>query len=64
MSLEVYLLSISFARHRTIVPRPRRMGVSFPESGLRVLAQRRPGTVEAQTESPASAGPLQRIEPV
>jgi hypothetical protein len=62
MSLEVYLLSISLARHRTIVPRPRRMGVRFPESEMQVTGQRRPGTVEAQTESPASAGPLQRIE--
>ena len=37
MSLEVYLLSISLARHRTIVPRPGRMGVSLPEPGVQAL---------------------------
>lgn len=63
MSLEVYLLSIPLARHRTIVPRPRRMGVSFPESGMRATEQRRPGTMQTQTESPTSAGPLDRIDP-
>jgi hypothetical protein len=63
MSLEVYLLSISLARHRTIVPRPRRMGVSLPESGMQALEQRRPGTMQSRTEPPASAGPLHRIEP-
>jgi hypothetical protein len=62
MSLEVYLLSISLARHRTIVPRPGRLGVSLPESGMPVMEQRRPGTMQAQPEQHGSAGPLQRID--
>jgi hypothetical protein len=64
MSREVYLLSIPLARHRAIVPRPRRVGVSFPESGMREPELRTPGAIQAQSESPVSAGPLRRIEPV
>ncbi len=63
MSLEVYLLSLPLARHRAIVPRPRRIGGSFPESGMRRPEQGAPGVVQAQAGSPVSSGPLQRIEP-
>jgi hypothetical protein len=62
MSLEVYLLSISLARHRTIVPRPGRMGVSLPEPGVQALDHGRPGTMQSRAELPFSAGPIHRIE--
>jgi hypothetical protein len=62
MSLEVYLLSVPLARHRTIVPRPRRLGISVPGSSLRTTEQRQPGAVLAQAESSVSADSLQRFE--
>jgi hypothetical protein len=63
MSLEVYLLSIPLARHRAIVPRPRRMGTSFSAPGIPTPELRTPSVVRARTGSPISASPLQRIDP-
>jgi hypothetical protein len=62
MSTEVYLLSIPLARHRSIVPRRRDVGIMVGDSQMRPLEQRVFGIADAIVESPPRAGSLQRID--
>ncbi len=62
MSTEVYLLSIPLARHRSIVPRRRDVGIMRGDSQMRPLEQRVIGIEEAIVESPPRVGAMRRID--
>jgi hypothetical protein len=61
MSNEVYLLSIPLARHRSIIPRRRDLGIVPGESQMRPLEQRVLGIAGTIVES-LHAGASQRID--
>jgi hypothetical protein len=62
MSTEVYLLSIPLARHRTIVPRPRRNNELSSGSAVREPEHPRHGVADT-LDAPRHAGAMQRIDP-
>ena len=62
MSTEVYLLSIPLARHRNIVPRPRRGNALPPGSRVQEPEHARHGVTETLV-APRLAGTMQRIDP-
>jgi len=61
MSIEVYLLSIPLARHRSIVPRRRDAGLAGGSSHVRPLELRVHGARNGIPESPPDAGAFQRV---
>ena len=63
MSTEVYLLSIPLARHRSIVPRPRRSITRPVSSGIREPQQRMHSVTDTLVGPPRHAGTMQRIDP-
>jgi hypothetical protein len=62
MTTEVYLLSIPFARHRSIVPRRRDTGIAIAGSYVRPLEQRVSDTTDRVAISPLRSSALQRID--
>jgi hypothetical protein len=63
MSIEVYLLSIPLARHRSIVPRRRRSNAPFASTGVREPQHRMHSVTDTLVEPPRHAGTMQRIDP-
>jgi len=63
MSIEVYLLSIPFARHRSIVPRHRRGAVLPPGREACQPHPRLRGVAQTIAESSPYRDTLQRTDP-
>jgi hypothetical protein len=63
MSTDVYLLSIPLARHRSIVPRPRRSGAIFAESVVREPERALYSVTDMAPKALASAGTPHRLDP-
>jgi hypothetical protein len=62
MSVEVYLLSISLARHRSIVPRPLRSTL-LPSTAVREPQHQVNSLSDMYGEPPGHTGTMQRIDP-
>lgn len=62
MSLEVYLLSIPLARHRSIVPRHRGQDVFFVDAPTRTPEQRSPAPTNRLVEASVVPSQRQRLE--
>ncbi len=62
MSLEVYLLSIPLARHRTIVPRHRGARIFFEEAAVHAPEQRIRVLTDGIVEPPAASSARQRLD--
>jgi hypothetical protein len=63
MSIEVYLLSIPLARHRSIVPRPRRSNAPLASTGVQEAQHRMHCVTDTLVEPPRHVGTMQRIDP-
>jgi hypothetical protein len=61
MSLEVYLLSISLARHRSIVPRHRGHDAFFGDASTRTPEQRSPALTNRVVEPSIVPSQQQRL---
>ena len=62
MSLEVYLLSIPLARHRTIVPKHRGARIFFEEPAMHAPEQRIHGQTDGIVEPPTASSARQRLD--
>lgn len=62
MSLEVYLLSIPLARHRSIVPRHRGHEAFFGDASTRTPEQRSPVLTDRLVEPSVVPSQRQRLE--
>jgi hypothetical protein len=62
MSLEVYLLSIPLARHRTIVPTHRGARIFVQDAAMHLPEHRIRGLTEGMVESPSAPGERQRLD--
>jgi hypothetical protein len=62
MSLEVYLLSIPLARHRTIVPSHRGARILVHDAAPHAPEHRTRGLTDAMVESPSAPSTRQRID--
>jgi hypothetical protein len=63
MRVEVYLLSIPLTRHRSIVPRPHRVGDALPGHAISASQLHQQGVSEAFAEFHPYPGTLHRTEP-
>jgi hypothetical protein len=63
MSIEVYMLSIPLARHRSIVPRPGRRNALLANTSIREPQHRLRSATETLVEPPPHPGTMQRIDP-
>ncbi len=62
MSLEVYLLSIPLARHRTIVPSHRGARIFVEDAAMHAPERLTRGLTDGIVESPAASGARQRLD--
>jgi hypothetical protein len=62
MSLEVYLLSIPLARHRSIVPRHRGHDAFFGDAPARTPDQRSPALTRRSVERSMASSQRQRLD--
>ena len=62
MSLEVYLLSIPLARHRTIVPSHRGARIFAEDAAMHAPEHHTHGLTEGMVESQSAPGARQRLD--
>ncbi len=62
MSLEVYLLSIPLARHRSIIPRHRGHEAYFGDTAARTPEQRSPAVTNRLVEPSMTPGQRPRLD--
>lgn len=62
MSLEVYLLSIPLARHRSIVPSHRGARIFVEDPAMHAPQQRTRDLTDGVVESPTASGARQRLD--
>lgn len=63
MSIEVYLLSIPLARHRSIVPLPRRSNAELASTGVQEPQHRMHSVTDTFVEPARHASTMQRTDP-